>query len=422
LKSIFSFVALMRMGIAAECPDLIEQCGIFHDILYSVHERGITGKGTHVCLLEDGCTLSHRVFKGVENQLHGIDVSLREEALPGYQDQSTLRYPKGTSILQDEFPLLMSTADARPCWAGDHTSQLIVSKPSKIVKEFKGGVAPDAEMTIIAGSHVRLSEFWQSPQTLNTSTALYTLEDVDSDDSLDGRFKDIADIESYKARKESVFSRLRSQSFYKHIIDDSAITQLETAFMTGAKVISIPRELTMLENSKDRYRIPLWILKIIENGLLMSDQVLVLSANNNSKNLSEFTEQPYFKQFTECPAIASRMLIVVNVGQITEAEYEIGPKCNYPGKDLKDFTVSAYGIGAQCMDEYYDCTTGLMSPALASARVAGYCLLVQQWFTQKYGKAPTASEIVEIVKNHAIPIGNPEIFGKGLVDFSFLLS
>jgi|GEM_PF-5844100 len=374
-----------------------------------LHEKGITGKGTKVCVIEKGCCTDHPAFQEVNDQLKFIDVGHTSKPIDGFQDCSRRRYPEAN----DKDSVILTGKNDLRTEHGTHVGALIVSKPQKYEGSpfFPGGAAPDALMILIATSNVRLHECWQKPGFTHFGTALYSFKDADDRES-----------DTSKLKKDFYFNPLRSSSYYEERMDESLIDAFDQAFGSGAKVLNFSMELVSIVDPFNEYRIPEVLLQKITNRLVNNDQILILSANNQFHDLSEYKEQVYFQQFSNISDIASRMLIVVNVYNDESGNtVKLCPFSNWPGKLLKDYTVSAFGTdvvsGWSKVGEVFSAKSGTSQ---AAPKVSGFCLLIEQFHKDK-GKLITASEIVDFVKRTAKPIGDSEKFGKGLIDPDALL-
>jgi hypothetical protein len=408
-----------------------------------LHATGITGKGTKVCVIESkGCHVNHPVFQEVRDQIKFISVGRASNLPVGFKECSRYRYPDA----KVDYSYILAARDDQNGPHGTHAGALIVSKPQQHEEAlfFPGGVAPDAQMIFIATSRVQLNDFWQTPTTRNAGTALYSFKDADQNIKLDIQVHKDFDFENknfmdpndgwmvkpeeylseYEHRKEFSFSSLRSSTYYQEKIDDSLVDAFDQAFKSGAKVLNFSMILQSIADPLNEYRIPEVFLQKIAQGLVANDQILVLAANNQSRDLGKYKEQVYFRQFSEIPDISSRMLIVANV-YIDKEDDQIKRfySGNWPGKDLHNYTVSAFGtdvVSGYSLEgsEVFHAVSGTSQ---AVPKVSGFCLLIEQFHKDK-GQLITASEIVDFVKQTAKPLGDPEIFGKGLMNPGALLS
>ena len=411
-----------------------------------LHARGITGKGTKVCVVEsqDACYRNHPAFEGVRDQIEFISVGRASNVPEGFEDRSRRRYPADNEIE----PELLEGIQDQNGPHGTHVAALIISHPQQHTQEFlefPGGVAPDARMSFIEISGVCLKDCWQDAESRNYGTALYSFKDVDLKPELDLDAQENFDFESnqyrrgskyeggftpetylkfYRSTRNFFFSFLRLSPYYNEKIDDSLVDAFDQAFKSGAKVLNFSMILASITDPLSDYRIPEPLLQKITQGLVANDQILVMAANNQGRNLSEYKNQVYFKQFSENADISSRMLIVMNVyigkkGKKIKRFYT----SNWPGKDLSNYTVSAFGkdvVSGYSLkgSEVFRAVSGTSQ---AAPKVAGFCLLVEQFFKDS-SQEITSCGIVDFVKRTARPLGDPEIFGKGLINPDALLN
>lgn len=411
-----------------------------------LHAIGITGKGTKVCVVESGqaCDLNHPVFEGVRNQIELISVGRASNVPEGFEDRSRRRYPADNEI---EHGLLEGIRDQNGPH-GTHVAALIVSHPQQHTQEFlefPGGVAPNARMSFIEVSRVYLKDCWQDGGSRHYGTALYNFKDVDLKPELDldaqqnfdfksnqyrrgskyeGGFTPEKYLEFYRSTRKFFFSFLRLSPYYNEKIDDSLVDAFDQAFKSGAKVLNFSMILASITDPLSDYRIPEPLLQKIAQGLVANDQILVMAANNQGRNLSEYKNQVYFKQFSENADISSRMLIVMNV-YISKKSNRIKRfySSNWPGKDLSDYTVSAFGkdvVSGYSLNgsEIFRAVSGTSQ---AAPKVSGFCVLIEQFYKDS-NQEITSCGIVDFIKRTARPLGDPEIFGKGLINPDALLS
>ena len=240
----------------------------------------------------------------------------------------------------------------------------------------------------------------------------------------EGGFTPETYLKFYRSTRNFFFSFLRLSPYYNEKIDDSLVDAFDQAFKSGAKVLNFSMILASITDPLSDYRIPEPLLQKITQGLVANDQILVMAANNQGRNLSEYKNQVYFKQFSENADISSRMLIVMNVyigkkGKKIKRFYT----SNWPGKDLSNYTVSAFGkdvVSGYSLkgSEVFRAVSGTSQ---AAPKVAGFCLLVEQFFKDS-SQEITSCGIVDFVKRTARPLGDPEIFGKGLINPDALLN
>lgn len=405
-----------------------------------LHMKGITGKGTKVCVVEPrACDRNHLAFQSVKNQVDFISVGHESELPLGFKELSRRRYP--TEEMRNFLEGIKNQNDTH----GTHVGALIVSQPQQHQASlaFPGGIAPDAHMSFIAISCVYLKHCWQTPRTRIYGTALYSFQEADLDPRLDIQAHIDFDFVNKKFRdpnkgsfctedeylefdiemREWIFSALRVTPYYKEKIDDSLLDAFDQAFKSGAKVLNFSMILASIADPLNEYHIPERFLQKIAQGLIDNDQVLVMAANNQGYDLSDYKEQVYFKQFSENPDISSRMLIVMNVYiEKNTNKIERFYSSNWPGKDLHDYTVSAFGT--EVVSAYSQEASKLFytesGTSQAAAKVSGFCLLIEQ-FHKDRNHLITSSEIVDFVKQTATPLGDPKKFGKGLINPDALL-
>lgn len=409
-----------------------------------VHQSGLRGEGQTVIFFESNVDVQHPAFD--ENNVMCYDVG-RNIVVNG-EDKSSFRYT-------NEYMSFLEGIYSDPARSrsdhGNHVIGIVVGQPTLI---FLGGALPGAKAINVSYSHIHPQRCWRPVNGSCYSTmglSCYGVWDAIEKKELDVQFKTCdwehklweglpmspLDISIYqedeKCRNETkvniknsllpVMDRLKSPA------DDSLLYAFQLAADLEGVAINVSAILASLCDPLNNFYMPERFIDIISESLVKKDKILVLSANNqNKRNLSDFDQQIYFKQLANHEKIGPRLLIAINVDVTNDAPYIELPNdmmvgvrlfysSNYPGSDLKDYAVSAFGsniLSASSFNgEQFVTNSGTSQSA---PMVASLCALWKQ-------KDPSLSgvQIVQKIKDTAINLIDGETFGHGLINAWALL-
>lgn len=394
------------------------------------HQAGFRGEGQTIIFFEgDGVDPQHPIFEKTE-KIERYDVG-RGSKICGV-DKSDFRY------LQEEYQSFLTNIDSSPNMQhGNHVIGIAVGQPISLEKKgnstldkkddkyfaFSGGAIPNGQAINISYSQVGFQNYiWYPVEGFNgIGRACYGVSDAFNNPNwhrqsyvcypkVQEKFEEIQDT--------LIRERLKKPA------DDSLLDAFKLAGDLDGVAINISATLASLCDPLNNFLIPEKFLNQISATLEKNDKILILSANNCSKNLSTFDKQPYFKQFAVHPKISPRFLIAVNVITSVEPPFVQLPNgtitgverfnsSNYPGEDLKGYAVSAFGsnILSGWSSNGSNLFEGQSGTSQSAPQVASLCTLWKQ-------KCPKLSgpEIVKKIKETAILLPDEANFGIGLIN------
>lgn len=472
IKSLFFFLLIISQGLASQITISDEKgCSIqetqgtnflsLHGF-DKAHKAGLSGQGQTIIFLESNVTCDHPLFEA-SPPITKYDVGRNIEAKG--EDKSSYRYTDDHESFYDNIDSDENSTH------GNHVIGMAVGQPvqkevicgnKKHSYTLIGGAVPNAQAINIIHSHVYPSSFAWCPASRFMGTSLYGPLDALNKTGLNKNYKNL-DLESmtenggpmsqetlswYKRDQINRWRGLKKAEVALPEIkerlalpaDDSFLDAFKLASELDGVAINISAILYEIVDPLNGYHIPPQVLDFMGEALEKGDKILVVAGGNEYDNLTTLKSHVYFKDLAAHPQIGPRLLIAINAADRSKRsgihDYQINfPNVislpngyaididlfwssNYPGQDLKDFAVSAFGShvisGWKTQeDQLFSSESGTSE---AAPLIASLCTLWKQ-------KDPslTGPQIVQKVKDTVIPIGHEEFFGKGLINAWALL-
>jgi len=212
------------------------------------------------------------------------------------------------------------------------------------------------------------------------------------------------------------------------------VINASTAFFNWADPFDPPRK--DYRDDLIGYKVPDSIKDWLAKGLEESDKVLVLAAGNEGSDLSntDYWRYEYIRSLLDDPRLQARIVLASNIavdpsGTETFNGYKISHRGNTFGELLYLQEVALAAIGTDIgygynvhyserdlseKDRKLVIETGT---SLSAPIISGYLTLLKQ-------KNPglNMAQIVQLARANAIPVGDPAIYGRGVINTDILLS
>lgn len=412
----------------------------------TLHEKGITGKGQTIAIIESIGGLAASIKpeglqkRESEGAIKIYDCSVRPHVLNGAENLNSQRYPLDKDLdgfIQDiyrepiQFPreatfrnheiqttyLAIGTGGAAPaavCRAYDVMTNCRVKLQ---LRDFDFYIGEDLY------SYSQLIDLAIENRCLGKPIT-QTSEPFDWDNS--------ERVESrrrlYRTKLESISDPLQ-QALQNNIIDSSLLQAITQACQHGRCIINMSMGLSIFCDPFNQLKVPVNILDTIGSALKNSDSILVLAATNLDGQKDLYVNN-YLRCFANHSEIKKRLLIVISLEERPKREafeknaLKIDPiEVVFPNNEAR-YVRPALESNIPLNNGWESCAisslgTNILFPdgskssgtSLAAPTVAGLCALVREVYPDLMG-----DEVVEHIKSHAIQLYNNTLFGHGLIN------
>lgn len=438
----------------------------FHGFSHA-HAAGFKGEGQIIAFIEQASPDHPQFFEGQMTQIDlshtvnhcGLDKSpwrYSKEGWPGHNKVTTIN-----SLINS----VGKEGGEKSPTHGNHVIGIAIGQPgnypyqfegNRYEASFEGGCCPKAKALSFANSNLYPSNNLLAFHDLSVSIpaaglCIYTLDDVLHNIELGGykllpsgilkissqklvspedenykraqwiRQEILKEINQFFPEQDKEFLKIRK-------IDDSTLLCFQEFFSSPSKILNCSCGLMALSDPLNDFKIPDTILNYLADNLEEKDKILILSANNQGQNLSEYAQQNYFKCFANHPKLKERFLIAVNIVAQNKDDTNYGAVylpngntmtvgrgwlSNWPGERLKDFTVCALGntLSGYALPDNLNgaCFEVHNGTSEAAPVVASLCALIMQ----KDGL--NGAQTVQRIKSTSIRFGNPDYTGCGFI-------
>jgi subtilisin family serine protease len=412
-----------------------------------LHEQGVKGKGIQIAFLETGVDQNHSQFK--EEKIKIIDCSQWKNVIG--EDKAIIRNNNKLSLhrlglrgernkfnnLHGNHVMGVTLSQQKPIdyktnqgfilenpQAGNSDEGYSVSESLRYTGKHPGGCCPKAKGILYTYSNF----FHRNQKNLNTDGISILSTTQLRNLGLLNKFYDEEDkeitLEEYYSNINPPLNQEEKNFIEACPLDRSPIKAFEEALTGPAFVINWSTTPYFFMDPSNDYKVPTDLLNKFGNLAEENDKVIIFCANNDGQCLEEKKEAAFYKQILEHPILSQRIIFSVNVCPTTqEDEKKVGEICindyqipfklyyssNYPGELFHSLCLSA--VGSNIISGYVENEYGRGSGTSESAPIiTSLAALVKQKFPEM-----TGPEVVQKLKDTALPLGDRKLTGLGYV-------